>query len=317
MSIKICKWKTTNMKEAVTGIFDYFSSVKTKVSFTVSSLGSLCIPFSYLFICCSVFCGRKRMNITHSVRLSIWVSNESSQRSKKEMPWNLKLGGPRLMKYRYRFKIIGKISMAFHRDLLNLCHSCNCTNSLGEGVWTSTVDKQVLGWSWGRIVKHPSPQQVSFTWLHNGWTPEGNGSNNCTGNYSIKRSTQPPASPGILSLLVLFTVLNAVSGGGCRVAGSESSLGWVCHDPVIWLDVQPLSWGEAEWSLTVFLTEHNTAGKVSQKQPNLTVNHAGSVWPGKLLWEQWKAEGQNRIGLIIDTCRLTNAVRARFPWSAN
>lgn len=28
--------------------------------------------------------------------------------------------------------------------------------------------------------------------------------------------------------------------------GSESGLGWVPYDPVIWLDMQPLGWGAGE-----------------------------------------------------------------------
>lgn len=49
-------------------------------------------------------------------------------------------------------------------------------------------------------------------------------------------------SPLAFSLLFLFSVLPAVCGGGGRVGGSESSLGSVLHDPVIWLDMQPLGW---------------------------------------------------------------------------
>lgn len=60
-------------------------------------------------------------------------------------------------------------------------------------------------------------------------------------NHSLPPST--PAPWHSLSLLIPFTVLNAGGGGGCRVARSESSLGWVFHDPVIWRDVQLLGSG--------------------------------------------------------------------------
>lgn len=145
--------KMTDMKEAASGIFDYFSSENKSLFHCESTRLSL---YSFLlFICCSVFCGRKRMNVTHSMRWSIWVSNESSQRSKKEMPLAACLeilswgwgGGAQLMKYRYRFKTIGKVSVEFHRDLSNLCHSCNCANSWGDG----GVD--VNGWQTGAGTK--------------------------------------------------------------------------------------------------------------------------------------------------------------------
>lgn len=63
---------------------------------------------------------------------------------------------------------------------------------------------------------------------------EGNGSNNCTGNYSIKR---PIHSPPAFFLLCPFPPcsMQAAEGSG----GSESSLGWVLHEPVVWLDTLP------------------------------------------------------------------------------
>lgn len=65
-------------------------------------------------------------------------------------------------------------------------------------------------------------------------------------NVLTNHSLPPPTPWHSLSLLILFTVFNAGGGGGCRVARSESSLGWVFHDPVIWLDVQLLGLGGVE-----------------------------------------------------------------------
>lgn len=75
MSIKICKLKTANIKEAVTGVLDYFSSLETQVFFTeftgLSLYFFLFICLFVLFICQSVFCGRKWLNITGLVHLSL------------------------------------------------------------------------------------------------------------------------------------------------------------------------------------------------------------------------------------------------------
>lgn len=47
--------------------------------------------------------------------------------------------------------------------------------------------------------------------------------------------------------------------------GSESSLGWVLRDPVIWLDMPPLSLGQT--------LRECYGGKNSQQQACLTLNH--------------------------------------------
>lgn len=117
---------------------------------------------------------------------------------------------------------------------MNLCHSCNCIDSCWEG------EGGVTGWQTGAGMKlrkyseTSSLQQVSFTWLHNGWTPQGNGSNNCTGNYSIKRSNHPPTPPPPLAFsLSLFFSLYCRGWGrlqGCWVR-EQSGLGvpWPGH----------------------------------------------------------------------------------------
>lgn len=64
---------------------------------------------------------------------------------------------------------------------------------------------------------------------------EGNGSNNCTGNYSIKQSIHFPLAFFLLCLFPLCS-MQAAEGSG----GSESSLGWALHEPVVWLDTLPL-----------------------------------------------------------------------------
>lgn len=65
---------------------------------------------------------------------------------------------------------------------------------------------------------------------------EGDGGNNCTGNYSIKWPIRPPRRPpsSFFSLSSLLPVEGAEAGG------SKSSLGLVLCDPVIWLDTQLL-----------------------------------------------------------------------------
>lgn len=72
MSIKICKLKTANIKEALTGVLDYLSSVKAQVFFTeFTGLSLYFFLFICLFICQSVFCGRKWLNITGLVHKSL------------------------------------------------------------------------------------------------------------------------------------------------------------------------------------------------------------------------------------------------------
>lgn len=75
---------------------------------------------------------------------------------------------------------------------------------------------------------------------------EGNGSNNCTGNYSIKHPIHPrlAISLSFFSLSSLQSVEAAEALRGKGGGGSESSLGWALHDPVIWLDTPPLGWGQ-------------------------------------------------------------------------
>lgn len=102
---------------------------------------------------------------------------------------------------------------------------------------------------------------------------EGNGSNNCTGNYSIKR---PIHSPLAFFLLCLFPLcsMQAAEGSG----GSESSLGWVLHEPVVWLDtLQPRSYllthsGRAVQTARDLLKRSASAKKQTnkQRQPHLT-----------------------------------------------
>lgn len=129
-----------HIKEAVTGVLDSFSSVETQVSFTeFTGLSLYFFLFICLFVCLIIWqfvlYGRKWLNITGLVHLCIWVSNKSSKVSNEKMPLVLCLeilswgGGLQLWKCRYAFKTMGKIPMEFHRDLLNLCHSCNYTNS--------------------------------------------------------------------------------------------------------------------------------------------------------------------------------------------
>lgn len=164
------------------------------------------------------------------------------------MPWNLEL---QLRKCRYAFKTMGKIPMEFHRDLLNLCHSCNYTNSCvglrGNGYrWlTNSCWDEAKEVSW-------SPPTSKFL-LHGSIMAGGlraMGVITALGiiqlNVPTNHSLPPPTPWHSLSLLILFTVLNAGGGGGCWIARSESSLGWVFHGPVFWLDVQLLGWGGVE-----------------------------------------------------------------------
>lgn len=244
--------------EAVTvGVLDFFSSVETQVSFTESwTLYYIFyfFLFIYLFICQSLFCGRKWLNITGLVQLCIWVSNKSSKESNEEMPLVLCLEilswawWLQLWKCRYTFKTMTKIPMEFHRDLLNLCRSCNYTNSFwgwrGNGrCWLTN-----RCWDEAKEISRNILPPASF--LHGSIMAGGlraMGLITALGiiqlNVPTNHSLPPPPPWHSLSFLILFTVLNAGGGGGCKVARSERSLGWVFHDPVIWLDVPLLGWG--------------------------------------------------------------------------
>lgn len=140
--------------ETVTGVLKFFSSVE-KVSFTESwtlSYTFYFFLFIYLFICQSVFCDRKWLNVRGLVHLCIWVSNKLSKAWNEEMPLVLCLEilswgwGLQLWKCRYAFKTMGKSPMEFHRDLLNLCHSCNYTNSLWG--WRGNGHRQLTNRCW-------------------------------------------------------------------------------------------------------------------------------------------------------------------------
>lgn len=134
--------QTSIMKEAVTGVLDYFPTLMCEntslihCGFTVLSLYFTYL-FMYLFLL-RVLC-RKWLNITHFVRLCIWVTNKSSQSIKDVFgAMALELGTAVIGEAQLRLQIIGDISMEFHRDLSNLCCFCNCTNSWGGGHWGLT-----------------------------------------------------------------------------------------------------------------------------------------------------------------------------------
>lgn len=119
--------------------------------------------------------------------------------------------------------------------------------------------------------------------------PEGNGGNNCTGNYSIKHPIRPPwRSP----LLCLFLVLPC--GGGCRGwrVTEQSELVALC-DLVIWLDMQSLGGGAGEGGCETgpgksvaedrdCPSECIQQAQTASGRPHLTPDHAITSRPDKL-----------------------------------
>lgn len=249
------KWEPTAMKEAVTGVFDYLICDNRSL-FHCDFNGLSLYIFLFIYVMACVLCWISRILF---ICIFIWTKEGNVLKSWAEGSDQWKA----VMQHTNRGNYL-----EFHWDLLNLCCSCNCTHSqegkdiggwqTGAGMYPA----RALLWDPPHTPTPPSPSlQVSFTWLHNGWTLEGNGCNNCTGNYSIKRSIHPPTSPpsGILSFFSLYSMqcvgeAAELGGGGVR---EQSGLGvpWPGH----------------------------LAGHVTAWPGGGEATHTTSLWPDKLL----------------------------------
>lgn len=125
------------------------------------------------------------------------------------------------------------------------------------------------------------------------WRLEDNESNNCTGNYSIKHPMHHPRRS--------FSLHSVAAAGG--LWGSESSLGRVLRDPVIWLDMSPLSLGQTKRVLwrtrIVLLSAHNM-----KKHPAAT---SSDLKPHNDLWDK---TNYYRKRMVI---KIKERVVAKFP----